>query len=766
MKKYISLNGKWELFYFEDETAVSDVNLLESVCPNKIDATVPGNFELDLACAGIIDKELFKGMATEENSKFEDYDWWYKKEFVSPELKSGERLYISFGAVDCLAEYYINGKKVYESDNAFIEHRFDISNYVKAGENTLYVHIKSAMRFFYEQEFNQYLANSWRNGEQVYLRKPAHSFGWDIFPRAVTGGIWRDVNLEICDGFEIADFSYFVNKIEQDYAEITFVSAINAPYHEFKKKIDIRVHGICGDSEFERTACFWHGKTCRFSVRVSNPKLWWPAGYGEANVYDLTYELLFDGEVRDSGKMNLGIRTAELVRTDTMKEENHCFKFVINGVDVMCKGSNWVPLDAYHSRDRLRYEKAIGLFTDTHCNIARVWGGGVYEDKKFYDLCDRNGIMVWQDFCMACYAPPIEGHTADNIEKEAAWAVKTLRNHPCIVLWSGDNEVDEMLAGGGKHTGANKITREILPKVIDLNDNKRPYLASSPYLDDESSKKYASKFSIEGDIFPERHLWGARDYYKAKFYSQSRAHFVSETGYHGCPSKESLEKMVDSDKLWPIYNEQWSLHSSDQRGSLHRVKLMDDQIMQLFGFRPDNLDDFILASQISQAEAKKYFIERIRIGKPYTSGIIWWNMLDGWPQMSDAVVDYFFDKKLAYGYIKRSQEPIALMIDEMHDWHYTLVASNDTLKDTKGHYKVYDVMTKKVYSEGAFEVKANRNHELCHINMMYSDHAFLVIEYDIDGEKKYNHYLCGYPGFDFGAYKEWLSEYNRIIGNY
>lgn len=455
--------------------------------------------------------------------------------------------------------------------------------------------------------------------------------------------------------------------------------------------------------------------------------------------------------------MNMGIRTVELERTDSLTEKNHCFRFVINGLPVMCKGSNWVPMDAYHSRDKARYKKALELFSDSHCNIARVWGGGVYEQEEFYDYCDRHGIMVWQDFCMACIVPSMDSHTLKIMEQEFSFAVKSLRHHPSIILWAGDNEVDQMLAINGINPAINTITRSLIPSILARHDPFRPYLPSSLYISSDLYKLYPKE-----DVFPERHLWGARDYFKADFYKQSKAHFVSETGYHGCPSKKSLEKIVDKDKLWPIYNEQWSLHSSDQRGSPERVKLMENQIIQLFGFSPENLDDFVLASQISQAEAKKYFIERIRIGKPEKSGVIWWNMIDGWPQMSDAVVDYFYEKKLAYYYIKRSQQPFVLMIDEMHDWHYDLVASNDTLKTKKGSYKVYEVMSGKVYCQGDFEVHKNQNLILDNINLMYSDKLMLVIEWCIDAKTYYNHYLCGYPAFDFESYKKWLGKFMQI----
>lgn len=760
MKNIISLNGSWNLYYYnEDKIKISSPNQLNSDAIGKIMASVPGNVELDLANAGIISKELFKGMTTIENEKFEDYDWWYEKEFtVCPPF---ERVFLSFGAVDCFAEYYINEKKVYESENAFMEIRFEVTNYINVSEsNKLQVHIKPAVKYAFSKKFNQFLSQC-RPGHQTFVRKSAHSFGWDIFPRAVSAGLWRDVNIITDDGCEFEECSYFVESADELSAKIHFQISIDAPYSEFKKNILVRVSGKCKDSVFTYIHDMHHFKAGSFKISLENPYLWWPYGYGDANIYDLTFELIIDNSVKAYKSFTMGIRTVELKRTETMLEKNHCFKFVINGVDIMCKGSNWVPLDAYHSRDKEKYQNALSLFSDTHCNILRVWGGGVYEGNEFYDYCDRHGIMVWQDFMMACHTISLDDKTVNNIKNEVEWAVKTLRSHPSIILWSGDNEIDETIAYNKKRPGINKITREIIPSILEQNDSYRPYLASSPYLNDDIVAMYAKS----EDIFPERHLWGARDYFKADFYSNSKAHFVSETGYHGCPSLESVKKIVDKNYIWPIFNEQWALHSSDQNGSMHRVQLMWDQIKQLFGFEPKCIEDFIKASQISQAEAKKYFIERVRIKKPYTSGIIWWNMLDGWPQMSDAVVDYFFNKKLAYDYIKRSQTPVALMFDELKDWNYTLYITNDTLKRYEGKYEVSDIETGEILLNGNFISNPNANTKLSQLRIMYSEQRFLVIKWIIGKNIYYNHYLCGMPAFNFNQYCAWFDKFNKIISD-
>ena len=223
--------------------------------------------------------------------------------------------------------------------------------------------------------------------------------------------------------------------------------------------------------------------------------------------------------------------------------------------------------------------------------------------------------------------------------------------------------------------------------------------------------------------------------------SAQAAHFISEIGYHGCPSPENLAKFIDKDHLWPNENnEQWILHSTDTRGDDSRVKLVSKQIKQLFGTVPENIEDYAFASQVSQGEADKFFIERMRTGRPQKTGIIWWNLLDGWPQISDAVVGYYYDKKIAYDYIKRSQAPFCLMFREMENWNLTLVAANDTLKSVKGNYFIKNIDTQDVVNAGEFDVKPNRICDLCKVPVMYSEKGMFLIEWYIDDKRYINHY--------------------------
>jgi len=732
--KTISFNGTWQLK--GRPQGREDIPLLT------LPAQVPGCVQLDLTESGYLPKDLYMGENILQAEEYEGWEWWYEYRFTAPAER--ERAVLVFEGVDCLAEYFLNGEKLGESDNMFIAHEFPISGALREGENLLTVHLRSAVLAAEQADYDLKVISSDHNPESRQLRKPPHSFGWDIFPRAVTAGLWREVRLELRDPIRFSQLFFYTRG-----GKVRCYYTLDCGGKDYRG-IEIALTGACGDSRFSvKTLC--RKKMGFFDVEIPDPRLWFPYGYGEPNVYDGTAAILVGGQVIHVEAVSFGIRDVDLDREDALNGKKGQFRFLINGVEIMCRGSNWVPMDAFHCRDASRYEAALALVKDIGCNILRCWGGGVYEDHAFFDFCDRNGIMVWQDFCMACAFYPETAAFKEKLAKEATAVIRKLRNHPSIVLWAGDNEVDACTDLYDPNT--NSLTREVLAKCVELNDLGRPYLPSSPYL---SPAAYAAgnRSQDMGSILVEDHLWGPRDYFKSDYYKNDPAHFVSETGYHGCPDLSSIKKFITPERVWPYRNNpEWILHSSDQRGNDSRVMLMDKQVRQLFGQVPADPEAYILASQISQAEAKKYFIERIRVGRPDKTGIIWWNLLDGWPQMSDAVVDYYYTKKLAYHYIKRSQAPFTIAADELKNWTLGLYACNDTLQEKRGRFTVSDAADGSILYEADFTAPANTSTLLTRLPVYYSEQKILLFRWEADGEQGWNHYLCGYPPFSLDNYR-------------
>lgn len=731
----ISLNGLWELTGYAAPDAAPSLSLT---------AHVPGTVAEELSAAGLLPADLYYADNVCQLEKYEGYSWEYTRHFTLDEVSPES--YLVFEGVDCLAEYTLNGHRIGESSNMMIPHEFRVDGLLLRGENVLTVRLASSMRAIRAAQLPLLVYNGYNNSEDVVLRRPLHTYGWDIMPRAVTAGLFRPVRLELRDRVRFSEYFFrFSNPTHPALCYQLYGS------YEDLQGLTLSVTADCGDSHVAFTTPLY-AKCGAVDFQLENPKLWFPRGYGEPNLYTATLSLYRAGELLHRETTRFGVRTVVLERTDTTDGIHGSFRFLINGVEVFCKGSNWVPMDALHSHDAERYGRAIDMACDIGCNMLRCWGGNLYEEQSFFDLCDERGLMVWQDFAMACTAYPQDDAYCAMLCAEAESVVRRYRHHPSIVLWCGDNEVDSGHTYCERYQPSlNRLTREILPHVVYENDIGRPYLASSPFYTDEM----LTDLTVTGS---EAHQWGVRDWFKSSFYSQSPAHFISETGYHGAPSLTSIRRFISPEHVFPYRNAEWTLHSSDQRGNDSRVSLMEDQVRQLFGMVPTEAKEYVTASQISQAEAVKYFIERMRIRRPHKCGILWWNLVDGWPQMSDAVVDYYYTKKLAYGYIKRCEATLSLIFDELLDKYLTLYACNDSLAARHGTYRVTDLSTGKVLAEGEFSAPVNGSAPIAKVAMDYSAHTMLHIEWqEDDGTRGHNHYLVGFPPFSYTDYCRWMT---------
>lgn len=768
----ISLNGTWNLKFFpQPKEAVRTPQDLTDVQGTIIEAKVPGNVELDMLAAGLI-KDPMIGNNVYTLRPYEGYQWCYSKKFATPEIKEDEQVRLFFGGIDCLADIWLNGQLIGSVDNMFIEHEFNVTKFLeKSGENDLQVIIRSSVIEAQKYFLGTFSIGNFANEESVYLRRAPHTYGWDIMPRLVSAGLWRDVELRVINHTHIVDAHWMTSTIDTEHkkAQLFLDLQTEIPFSQLDKSRAVVTLKRKG-KEVYKTEFDIVKHAFRLIVNLENVDFWWPRGYGEPALYDAEIRLISEnGRLLSEHSSRIGIRTTKLDLKDInhMPDDPGRFCFIVNGERLFVKGTNWVPIDALHSRDASLLEDAFNLMVEMNCNMVRCWGGNVYEDSRFFDLCDENGIMVWQDFAMGCTFYPQRQDFADAIEKEAISIVRKFRSHPSLVLWSGNNEDDIALRWTLVNFNINPnkdvVSRKVLPQVIYEMDPTRPFLPSSPYLSQAAYEEGSNE-----DLFPENHLWGPRGYYKDPFYTEAKARFVSEIGYHGCPNRESLEKMFTKDYVNPwlngqvgLWNDEWMTkavriyNQEPKQGG--RNDLMTNQVKILFGSIPKGLDDFIMASQSVQAEAMKFFVEMWRGDKPDRSGIIWWNVRDGWPVLSDAVVDYYNSKKLAFHFLKNVHEDVCVFMNDAKDGSYPLVVVNDTRWSSKGNVVITDVATGKEIYKGSFTVDANDRGEIAKLPKM-SGQGVLLINYDVDGKKLANHYLYGEPPFKLDDYKNWLKK--------
>jgi len=767
----IFLNGKWDLSYWEQpDRAITDPADIKGVDVKTISATVPGNVELDLQNAGVL-KDLTIGNNVYDLRPYEFYQWCYTKTFATPKLEKGQSLRLTFNGIDCLADVWLNGKLIGTPEDMFIEHRYDITGLVdKDGANTLQVIIRSAVL-----EAQLYLPSTLvgRNDEQCNIRKAPSQYGWDIMPRVVSAGLWRGVTLDVLDPVRIENIQWVT--LETDPAAKTATLSMTAQYRmpgdSYDKLQSEVVLSRNGKQVFSKKRDALHVPVERLSIHLENADLWWPRGYGDAALYDATVRILDQsGKVLAENTQKVGLRTVYLDKTDINlpPDKPGRFCFVVNGEKIFIHGTNWGPLDACHSRDSMRVADVLALAVELNCNMIRCWGGNVYEDNNFFDICDREGIMVWQDFAMACSLYPCTPDFQQKIYDEVRAVAIKLRNHPSLALWSGNNENDRSTRWM-KHLRAfkfdpnrDKISREVIPNALLDVDISRPYLPSSPYF---SQAVYNNGENME-DFLPEDHLWGKREYYKTPFYSKPTCVFVSEIGYHACPNRETLEKMFDKDYVYPWtnktdyqWNSQWTTKANSDitNNRYTRNNYMINHCRELFGTCPTDLDDFILASQSAQAEAFKYWIELWRAAKFDRMGILWWDLRDGWPQSSNAVCDYYMSKKMSFYYIENVERNVCVVVNDPVDGGYPLVAVNDTRTPASGNVEVSDIATEKVLWKGKFDMEANGKTVIAQIPEM-AGQGVLLIKYSVDGKEYLNHYLYGEPPFKLSDYSAWMKK--------
>ena len=774
-----------------------------------IPAVVPGNFELDMVRAGLLD-DPYWGSNITKLRELEDRHLFYRTSFDLPAMAKNELSVLKLEGIDTVFDLYINDEWVYGGENMFMSYEIPLNSDMplKPTGNELIVHIHPTM---IEAQRNVIppSAGMFPFGyASLYARKAPSSFGWDILCRAVSGGLWRPVYIETVKTPAIRETFLYTRAVNPDpadhtrgYAELNLYYAVDLGgpnYYPFDCKkhpeelpndYTITVEGVCNDCTFSYTADLWH--TCgNIFIPVHGAYLWYPKNAGQPWLYDVTVTLRGDGVVVDEKTMKTGIRTVELDRT-TFAGEKGQFRFLINHKPVFAMGSNWVPLDAFHSRDAERLPKALEMLDEAGCNIIRCWGGNVYEDHAFFDFCDAHGIMVWQDFAMGCAIYPVDEKMQDALREEVDHIVKKLRNHPSLCLWAGDNECD--FAWWGWHgirrdPSENILTRKIIPDVLRLQDFTRPYLPSSPYLDEdaiEAMKHPENIVSMQGTAdISEDHLWGPRDYFKGPYYRTAGCHFASETGYHGCPAPETLKTYIPEDELWPIFDKateedpfagdpkpSWFLHQTTMElkytGNFHyRIRLMTSQVQHMFTETPRDLATYAKMSQISQAEAFKYFIERFRTAKWRRTGIIWWNLLDGWPQISDAVVNYDFTPKLAYHFIGRVQKPLLMSLAEPENGVFTLMGINDTQKNVTFTYTVKDVTGLPVDTDlntvpailsGEVTVPADAAAPAASLPVEGLADRFLYIEWTANGEHGTSHFILEPEHLNFDTYMQALT---------
>lgn len=642
-----TLNGKWRLYNSKYD----------------ITADVPGSLCDSLLERGLIDDPYYRDNEYKTLPLF-DEGCTYERVFdLSEDLRGANKVLLRFYGIDTLSEVSLNGTAILTTDNMHRGYTADVTEIVRAEGNTLTVNIASPTEYIAEKNAETPI---WGVASTMagypHIRKAHYMFGWDWGPMLPDMSIWRDVELigvrgGLIDSVYVRqDHGRVCEDIVELYIDVETAFAVSGLF--------VRAELAAPDGAQIMAEGGIDGKKTLHMI-VPRAKLWYPRGYGEQPLYGLSLRLVnADGETLDERGMNIGLRTVTVSRAKLAKadgsDNGEEFAFVVNGLKIFAMGANYIPEDQLLPRRSAELtEKLLNACCDANFNMIRVWGGGIYPDDRFYELCDRLGLLVWQDCMFACSAYKADKEFCDNVRAEIADNAKRLRNHPSLAMWCGNNEVESMWEGWGlpeeQHRYKEDYLRlfeEVIPEVLSECDPETFYWCSSP---SSGGGFKGSSDEHRGD----QHYWAVwhnltpfEDYYNHEF------RFCSEFGFESVPSIKTVRSFAEPRDLnlcCPVME----AHQKCDRGT---EKIM--YYLAQMSHYPYTFEGLIYASQMVQADAIRINVENMRRNRGVCMGSLYWQINDSNPVISWASLDYFHRRKALHYVAGRFYAPVLLSADD------------------------------------------------------------------------------------------------------
>ena len=619
-------------------------------------ATVPGNIYSDLIDNSIIE-DPFIGDNEFKLQWVSDSTWIYQTRFdVSSTILNKENIDLNFEGLDTYAQVYLNDSLILSSNNAFRNYKVPVKDFVLLNNS---LSIKFTPTHIKEEIEKNKLGYTLPEGRRIFTRKAQFQYGWDWGPSLNTIGIWKGVSLNAWNDAKIEHVYLKKKSYTKDQAKITAKITLSDP----PKEPTLIVLSIAGKDFSLPIQAGNEKKEFDVPLTIDNPKFWWPHNLGEPYLYEVDIKLRKGAVVTDNVKVNHGVRNVSLISDDDQYGQS--FYFMINGIPVYMKGANYIPQHSLQNRvTNAHYENLLQDVVDANMNMLRVWGGGIYENNIFYDLCDRKGILVWQDFMYACAMYPGDEPFLRNAEKEAEDQLLRLRNHPSIVLFCGNNENSEGWHRWGWQNGKTKAQKDkIWADYLKLFDSILPNQVAK-YTDVdywESSPKYGRgnpKYQSEGDAHD---WWVWHDAYPFEHFEDFVPRFMSEFGFQSFPSADVMKFINQSDDI-QIDTKAIRSHQKHHRGfELIYLYMGRDYLI------PDNDEDYIFLSQLVQARGMRIGIEAHRRAKPYNMGTLYWQLNDCWPGISWSSIDHFGNWKALHYEAKDAFENVLISFERHND---------------------------------------------------------------------------------------------------
>ena len=637
-----------------------------------LEASVPGDVHMDLLKNGLIEDPFYR-LNEHDLQWIDKTDWEYKTEFdLSKKDINSHSLSLDFHGIDTYSSIYLNDSLIATTDNMFIGKTVDIKSFAKLGKNKLYVKLYSPINKGVKlhdslgYDISSFNANDLaeigkvegNKRVSVFTRKAPYHYGWDWGPRLVTSGIWQPINIKKWNYFNIEDLYIKQQTLDESASLVAEIEV------ESYLEIDEMISEIYVDNQKVSTDLIYINKGANkieIPFTIKDYELWWPNGMGDQNMYEIKVKLQSNNNFVTTSK-RIGLREINLVTSEDSIGNN--FYFEVNKKPVFMKGVNYIPQDIFLNRvSDDKYEELLNSAVDANMNMIRVWGGGIYENEIFYNLCDEKGLLVWQDFMFACAMYPGDEEFLKSVEQEAEFNVKRLRGHPSIALWCGNNEVRSAWKNWGWEKDvienqspeiANEISKayddvfhKILPKVVNNLDSSTAYWPSSP----GSTFSGGTESYTSGDAHYWGVWWGKENF---ESYNQKVPRFMSEFGFQSFPEFSSIDKYTNESD-YSIYSDVMKSH---QRSSIGN-KTIEDYMLRYYN-KPKSFKGYLYVSQILQAYGVSMGMEAHRRNKGYSMGSLYWQLNDCWPVASWSSIDYFGKWKALHYSTKKAFQPVLI----------------------------------------------------------------------------------------------------------
>ena len=715
----LELNGPWRMRSTEDNSWV--------------DAHVPGTVYSDLLAAGLVPDAYYRAEESAIQAIF-DKDYEYTRTFtVDQQLLDRDEVTLCCEGLDTLATVTVNGTVVATTDNMHRTYRVPILDVLRLGENEITISFGSPVRFVHKVE-----AENPGSRGLTHIRKAACSFGWDWGLSLPDSGIWRPIYIEGHDVARLADL--YVQQHHKDGAVVLEVrSEIERLATHGDVKIELTVEDPDGNVVFERTEAFADGDLNTITAPVPGPKLWWPAGQGDQPLYRVRARLLDGDSILGEKLVKVGLREVRLVREKDNIGRSYVFE--VNGARIFAKGSNMIIPDAILARrSEESARKMVRDSVDANFNFIRIWGGAVYPDDYFYDLCDEHGILLFHDFMFASSLYPVDDAFIDNVRAEVTDNVKRARNHASLALWCGNNEVELTLnilsdpearkaleAVGGsdqqvlpeQYVSALKsdivtLFYDVMTPLVTALDPQTSWVEGAPISDTRGEVKVSDMLrgTADGDTHYYLAVDGRRPYEEIR---QLNARFLTEIGFQSYPDYKTIEAFTVADDRSP-YSEVMLQHQKSHEGN----QILETYVDREFHL-PTDFATYVYATQAVNAVITATCVEHFRRQTGDCMGYLAWQLNDCWPTVSWAGVDYYGRWKAQQYSLKRAFAPV--MASALAEGNKVAIHVNNDRRDTASvdvEWTLYDVANRVVIA-GKKRVSVPAQSVACAVDADFTD---------------------------------------------